>query len=72
MPAAAGRTVSVSLGAVTLTVAGVFVEPYQVKPQPSWVTDVDVREKTASEYVVDFTAPAPADATVDLIEVQAG
>lgn len=72
MPAAAGRTVSVTLGAVTLPVSGVFVEPYQVKPQPNWVTDVDVRSKTVNGYVLDFTAPAPADASVDLIEVQAG
>jgi len=72
MPVAVGRTVSVSLGAVSLTVAGAFVVPYQVKPQPNWVTDVDVRGKSATGYVLDFTVPAPASAAVDLAEVQAG
>ncbi len=75
MPAAAGRTVSVPMGAVSLTVAGVFVEPYQVSIVGSspvgWVTDKDVRSKTATSYLIDFTVPAPVDASVDVIEVQA-
>lgn len=76
MPAAAGRTVSVPFGAVTLTVVGVFEVPYQIKVTPSapggWVTDVDVRNKTATAYDLDFSVPAPASAVVDLVEVQAG
>lgn len=70
MPAAAGRTVSVSQGAVTLSVAGVFLVPYQVKPMPNWLTDADVRNKTATGYDVGFNLAAPANAEVDLIEVQ--
>jgi hypothetical protein len=74
MPAAAGRTIPVPQGDVSLVVAGSFLEPYQVSivgtAPAAWITDKDVRQKTATSYRIDFTVPAPADASVDVIEVQ--
>lgn len=60
-----GQTVSIAQGAVTRDVTGSFTTPYQVAATPSWATTVDVIQKTASQFTLQFNVPAPLGATVD-------
>ena len=60
MPTITG-TVTVAAAAVSVTVTGAFVAPYQVaEPSTDWLTDVVITSKTATSFVVTFGTPAPA------------
>ena len=61
------QTVDIADGAVSAAVTGAFLEPYEVAVTPSWVTDRDVRDKTAAGFTVDFAVSAPAGAVCDVI-----
>ncbi len=75
MPIQVSNSIPVALGAVTVVVTGVFNLPYQVSVTTSapggWVTSLDVREKTATSFRVDFAVPAPAGASIDYFIVVA-
>ncbi|MHB9026610.1 MAG: hypothetical protein ACYC7E_20960 [Armatimonadota bacterium] len=63
-----GISVKVAEGSTTLTVTYPQVEAdaaYSLTVQPSWMTMDCVTKKTATGFTVQFSAPAPAGATVD-------
>lgn len=73
----ASGTAAVTPAAVSVVVAGVFPgtgSAYQVFVTPSWSTGADVpaATKTALAFTVEFTVPAPADATIDYLTLEAG
>lgn len=69
MPITTGNTVVVPAGAVSLTVTGLFSLPYEIAPSVSWTTTLAVSGKTATQFVVTFTVPAPVGSTFDYIVV---
>lgn len=65
----ASGVASVSTNAVTKTVTGTFPAGgnYVVLVSPNWMTEVMVRpsSKTTSQYILDFSVPAPSGAEVN-------
>jgi hypothetical protein len=57
-----GATQAVLVGVVSATVVNPFTAPYEIGVTPGWATDTFVvpASKTAAQFIVQFTVPAPA------------
>src|SRR5262245_14304276 len=51
---------TVAAGGTSVIVTGSFAASYQVSVTPGWVTDYEVVSKTATQFTINFSVPAPA------------
>lgn len=65
--ASQGGTVTVPAGAISVTITGAFVTPYEAALTPSWGTDVFVApaSKTTSQWVAQFNISPSVDSDAD-------
>lgn len=65
-----GGTVAVDEAATSVTIAGEFTEPYQVRAQASWMTQVSITNPSFGGFTAHFSAAAPAGATLFYVVLQ--